>query len=272
MDWFSLMDPIAWMHPIVLQAPTPEVKVSPDVELLKSQLEFLKADHARLAADFVERMKQLTAQSESVGKDVETYLNRMSSLTALATALATGFIVFFGWQTGKEVKASVKSIVDRQLAQAVAETVDREIQMVRRSIVREQIIDKTPVDYFLQDGVEPSEEIRLLRTRGFNSPRFCKSLAELRRDTGDLVVVDFEHWKPDGQARLMEMAGKEDRAKAAIDELLRILPPNVILLVYVNGFINCLNDFPKSRVVMSNSEVTLIGNLVDAAYVSKNRN
>jgi hypothetical protein len=272
MNWFSLVDPIAWMHPIVLQTPTPEVKASPDVELLKSQLEFLKADHARLASDFVERMKQLTAQSESVGKDVETYLSRMFALTAFATTLATGFVGWFGWQTRKDAKASVKAIVDRQLAQVVAETVDREIQLVRRSISREQIIDKTPVDYFLQDGVEPSEEIRLLRTRGFNNPRFCKNLTELRRNTGDLVVVDFEHWRPDGQARLVEMTDKEDRAKAAIEELIRTLPSGTILLVYVNGFIKCLNDFPKSQVVMSNSEVALIGNLVDAAYVSKNRN
>ena len=272
MDWFSLVDPIGWMHPIVLQTPTPEVKVSPDVELLKSQLEFLKADHARLAADFVERMKQLTAQSDSVGKDVETYLSRMFALTAFATTLATGFVVWFGLQTKKDAKASVKEMVDRQLAQVVAETVDREIQMVRRSIGREQIIDKTPIDYFLQNGVEPSEEIRLLKTRGFNSPRFCRNLAELRRNTGDVVVVDFEHWRPEGQARLVEMADKEDRAKSAIVELLAILPSGTILLVYVNGFIKCLNDFPKSRVVMTNSEVALIGNLVDAAYVVSSRN
>jgi hypothetical protein len=112
-----------------------------------------------------------------------------------------------------------------------------------------------------------------LQTRkGFNNPRFCKNLTELRRNTGDLVVMDFEHWRPDGQARLVEMADKEERAKAAIEELIKTLPSGTILLVYVNGFIKCLNDFPKSQVVMSNSEVALIGNLVDTAYVSKNRN
>jgi hypothetical protein len=70
----------------------------------------------------------------------------------------------------------------------------------------------------------------------------------------------------------VEMADKEDRAKAAIEELLATLPSGTILLVYVNGRINCLNNFPNSRVVMAGSEVALIGTLADAAYVVSSRN
>jgi hypothetical protein len=59
MDWLPHID-LSMLPHFLSQTPTAELKVSnsAEVELLKSQLEFLKADHARLASDFVERMKQ----------------------------------------------------------------------------------------------------------------------------------------------------------------------------------------------------------------------
>ena len=193
MDLFSMVDPIGWTHSIVLQAATIEVKPSAEVELLKSQLEFLKADHARLAADFAERMKQLTTQSASVGDDFKTYLNYVSGLILFAT----GIFGFIGWNSLEQAKSSIKTMVDRQLSGTVAETVDREIQMVRRSILREQVVSNTTIDYFLKDGVEPAEELRLLRSRGFSKIRFCREVGKLRCDTADVVVVDLEHWLPE---------------------------------------------------------------------------
>jgi hypothetical protein len=270
MDWFPHIDLSILPH-FLSQTPTPEQKVSSsaEVELLKSQLEFLKADHARLAADFAERMKQLAAQSESVDKDVEKYLSRVFALTAFATTIGAGFVGFFGWTTWKDAKASVKAIVDRQLSQVVSETVDREIQLVRRSNTREQVITKTSVDYFLEDGTEPTREIELIRTRGFSQLRFCSNLGALRRDTGDLVVVDLEHWRPEAGTRLVDLPKekKEKLTKDFVDRLLDALPTHTILVVYVNDRIDRLNDFSKSRVIMVGSEVSLIGNLADAAYV-----
>jgi hypothetical protein len=272
MDWLPHLDLSILPH-FLSQTPAPEPKVSSsaEVELLKGQLEFLKADHARLAADFAERMKQLAAQSDSVDKDVEKYLSRVFALTALATTLGAGFVGFFGWTTWKDAKASVKTIVDRQLSLVVAETVDREIQLVRRSITREQVITKTLVDYFLEHGTEQTREIELIRTRGFGQVRFCHELGALRGDTGGLVVVDLEHWKPEGGTRLVDLPKdqKERLTKDFVDRLLvpGTLPIDTILVIYVNDRINCLNTFPNNRVIMTGSEVSLIGNLADAAYV-----
>ena len=266
MDLFSMVDPIGWTHSIVLQAAAIEVKPSAEVELLKSQLEFLKADHARLAADFAERMKQLTTQSASVGDDFKTYLNYVSGLILFAT----GIFGFIGWNSLEQAKSSIKTMVDRQLSGTVAETVDREIQMVRRSILREQVVSNTTIDYFLKDGVEPAEELRLLRSRGFSKIRFCREVGKLRRDTADVVVVDLEHWLPDGNGRLADLTDKEERTKMMMSELFLAVPNETIFVVYVNGFIKYLNDLPKNRVVMSNSQISLIGNMVDAAYVAAN--
>jgi hypothetical protein len=275
MDWFSHIDLTALPH-FLLQTPTPEAKIAPSnqaemLEMMARQLKFLEADHARLAADFAERMKQLTAQTDSVDKDVDKYLSRVFALTTLATALGTGFVGFLGWSTWKEVKASIEAIVARQVSQAVAKTVDREIQLVRRSITREQVITKTLVDYFLENGTEPSREIELIRTRGFGQVRFCHEFGTLRRDTGDLVVVDLEHWQPEAGTRLVDLPKdrKEDLTKGLVDRLLvpGTLPSDTILVVYVNDRIDCLNNFSKSRVIMVGSEVSLIGNLADAAYV-----
>lgn len=266
MDLFTLIDPIAWTHAIVLQASTIEVKPSAEVELFKSQLEFLKADHARLAADFSERMKQLTAQNTSVGDDFKTYLNYVSGLIVFAT----GILGFIGWSSLEQTKASIKTMVDRQLSGTVAETVDREIQLVRRSLLREQVVSNTPIDYFLQNGVEPAEELRLLRSRGFSKIRFCSDIGKLRRDTADVIVVDLEHWQPDGNVRFVDLPDKEEKAKAIMADLFLAVSDETIFVVYVNGIIRCLNDLPKNRTVMSNSQITLIGNMVDAAYVAAN--
>jgi hypothetical protein len=269
MDWLPHIDLSAFHH-FLLQAPAAEPKGAGtvEVELLKSQLEFLKADHGRLASEFAERMKQLTAQSESVDKEVEKYLARVFALTALATTLGAGLVGFFGWTTWKDIKATVKTIVERQLSLVVAETVDREIQLVRRSITREQVITKTSVDYFLKAGVEPAREIELIRARGFGQIRFCAQLGALRRDTADLVVVDLEHWKPDAVKHLAEDPNKEELAKNLVTELLGAVPRDTILVIYINGRINCLNQFPNNRVIMTGSEVSLIGNLADAAYIA----
>jgi len=267
MDLFSMGDPIAWTHSIVLQAPTIEVQPSAEVELFKSQLEFLKADHARLAADFSERMKQLTAQNTSVGDDFKTYLNYVSGLIVFAT----GILGFIGWSSLEQAKASIKTMVDRQLSGTVAETVDREIQLVRRSLLREQVVSNTPIDYFLQNGVEPAEELRLLRSRGFSKIRFCSEIGKLRRDTADVIVVDLEHWRSDGNVRFVDLPDREEKAKAVMADLFLAVSDETIFVVYVNGIIRCLNDLPKSRTVMSNSQITLIGNMVDAAYVAASR-
>ena len=54
-------------------------------------------------------------------------------------------------------------------------------------------------------------------------------------------------------------------------DLFLAVSDETIFVVYVNGIIKCLNDLPKSRTVMSNSQITLIGNMVDAAYVAASR-
>lgn len=267
MDLFSMGDPIAWTHSIVLQASTIEVKPSAEVELLKSQLEFLKADHARLAADFSERMKQLTAQSASVGDDFKAYLNYVSGLIAFTT----GVLVFVGWNSLKEAKASVKATVDRQLSQIVAETVEREIRTVRRSLDREGVISTVLVDYLLlESSVEPSE-CNLLRFRGFQNLKFCRQIDDLRKRSVDIVILDLENWKPNGISLgsfKAQNQAQQDQGAKPVRDTLNFLPNRPIIIVYVRGTLTILNELqPPGRVIPSNSPVTLLGNAAEAAYV-----
>ena len=268
MDWFSLMDPIAWMHPIVLQTPTPKVNASPDVELLKSQLEFLKADHARLAADFSERMKQLTAQSTSVGDDFKTYLNYIFGLIAAAT----GFATWLGWQSLEQAKASIKTTIDRQLSQAVADTIDYKVQMIRRSLDREGVISTVLVDYLLLGSLAEPKECDLLRFRGFQNLKFCNGIDDLRRKSVDIVILDLENWKPNGVSLgsfMPQNQEQQDKGSKPVQDVLATMPKRSIMIVYVRGTLRILNDLqPPGRVIPANSPVTLLGNAAEAAYVT----
>ena len=267
MDWFSLVDPIGWMHPIVLQTPTPKVNVSPDVELLKNQLEFLKADHARLAADFSERMKQLTAQSASVGDDFKTYLNYVFGLILAATGLAA----WFGWQSLEQAKASIKTTIDRQLAQAVADTIDYKVQMIRRSLDREGVISTVLVDYLLLESSTQPKEYDLLRFRGFQNLKFCNNIDDLRKRSVDIVILDLENWKPNGVSLgsfMPQNQVQQDKGSKPVRDVFDALPNHPIVIVYVRGTLKILNDLqPPGRVVPANSPVTLLGNAAEAAYV-----
>ena len=269
MDLFSMVDPIGWTHSIVLQAAAIEVKPSAEVELLKSQLEFLKADHARLAADFAERMKQLTTQSASVGDDFKTYLNYVSGLILFAT----GIFGFIGWNSLEQAKSSIKTMVDRQLSGTVAETVDREIQMVRRSIDREGVVSTVFVDYLLLDSSAEPSECDLLRFRGFKNLQFCNQIDDLRVRLVDIVILDLENWKPNGVSLGSfnpNDRNQQDLASKPVNDVLAALPnrPNrPIIIVYVRGRLTVLDNInPPSRVVPANGPVTLLGHAAEAAY------
>jgi hypothetical protein len=195
MDWFPHIDLSIFPH-FLSQTPTPQPKVliSPEVELLKSQLEFLKADHARLAADFAERMKQLTAQSNSVGDDFKTYLNYVFGLIVFVT----GFAGWFGWQSLEQAKKTIQTSIDQKLSLALADTIDRRMQMVRRSLDRESVVSTVLVDYLLLDNLTAPAEYNLLGFRGFQNLKFCSQIEDLRKRHVDIVILDLENWQPNG--------------------------------------------------------------------------
>jgi hypothetical protein len=209
MDWLPHLDLTVLPH-FLLQAPTSEAKVAPSsqaemLEMMTRQLKFLEADHARLAADFAERMKQLTAQSNSVSDDFKTYLNYVFGLIAFATGLAS----WFGLQSLEQAKKTIQTSIDQRLSLVLADTIDREMQVltdtidrrmqiVRRSLDRESVVSTVLVDYLLLDNLTAPAEYNLLGFRGFQNLKFCSQIEDLRKRHVDIVILDLENWQPNG--------------------------------------------------------------------------
>ena len=271
MGWFALVDPSLWLHSVLLQVPTPSSKsaVSPDVELLKSQLEFLKAENARVVADFGERMKLIVDENKSLSESFKTFVMTMQFVLVVFGALGA-FIVYVFKQNLEDARKVAQEMINQKVDQRISELVAEKIEYVRRSLGRERVIDATAIDYLLLDGAEP-KEVGLLRTRGFQSIRFCEAIGLLRRDVGDIVVVDLEHWQPDGKTGFLQMAKdeREARAKVLLREVLDVISPQSILVVYVSDRVEALGTLPKTKtIVPANSTITLVGTVADAAYVA----
>ena len=271
MGWFALVDPSLWLHSVLLQVPTPSSKsaVSPDVELLKSQLEFLKAENARVVADFGERMKLIVDENKSLSESFKTFVMTMQFVLVVFGALGA-FIVYVFKQNLEDARKVAQEMINQKVDQRISELVAEKIEYVRRSLGRERVIDATAIDYLLLDGSEP-KEVGLLRTRGFQSIRFCEAIGLLRRDAGDIVVVDLEHWQPDGKTAFLKLAKdeREAKAKAMLQEVLDVISPQSILVVYVSDRVEALGTLPKTKtIVPANSTITLVGTVADAAYVA----
>jgi hypothetical protein len=269
MDWLPHID-LNTLHHFLMQAPIPEPKSagSAEVELLKSQLEFLKADHARLAADFAKRVEQLTAQSNSVSDDFKTYLNYVLGLIAAATGLAG----WFGFQSLEQAKKTIQTSIDQRLSLALADMIDRKMQMVKRTLDRESVVSTVLVDYLLLDDSTPPKEYDLLGFRGFQNLKFCAQIEDLRKHNVDIVIIDLENWKPRGlplgsfDSRNLD---QQQQGAKPVEDVLALLANRTIVVVYVRGVLNILNNLqPPGRVIPANSPVTLLGNVAEAAYVA----
>jgi hypothetical protein len=283
MDWLPHLDLTVLPH-FLLQAPTSEAKVAPSsqaemLEMMTRQLKFLEADHARLAADFAERMKQLTAQSNSVSDDFKTYLNYVFGLIAFATGLAG----WFGLQSLEQAKKTIQTSIDQRLSLVLADTIDREMQVltdtidrrmqiVRRSLDRESVVSTVLVDYLLLDNLTAPAEYNLLGFRGFQNLKFCSQIEDLRKRHVDIVILDLENWQPNGVplgSFNPQDQVQQDQGAKPVQDVLAVLTQRVIVIVYVRGTLKILNDLqPPGRVIPANSPVTLLGNAAEAAYVT----
>lgn len=243
------------------------IKPPADVELLKAQLEFLKADHARLAADFSERMKQLTTQSASVSDDFKTYLGYVTALLVFSGSLLAGL----GLQSLEEAKKKIQTMINQQFSDAIASEISREVQTIRRSIARENVVSTVLIDYLLIGENTAPKEFDLLRYRGFQNLKFCTNIDDLRYKKVGIVVLDIENWLPNGVA-LGSFDPNDDiqqeKGAKPVRDVLDLLHKESILVVYVRGTLKILNTLKPGRAIPANSPITLLGHASDAAYVA----
>ena len=268
MDWFSLMDPIAWMHPIVLQTPTPKVNASPDVESLKAQIDFLKATNAQITMEYLKKLEFVSKQGDDLNSSFKDYMNWALG----GFALFGGVFFFIFKQSLDDAKEYAKKLVSQQVELRVTELVGLELAKVQLLLDRERVVSDAALDYFLLDGLEPSEML-ILRSRGFEKLEFRTSTRQIRRGSADLVVVDLVNWKPNGSILFKDLLedDREVKAKGLLEDVISVVPDTTIVVVYVNTQVKSLSPFLRGAnpMTLANSRITLVGALADAAYVTR---
>jgi hypothetical protein len=268
MDWLPSIDLSHLWDIIIAQTPTPTPTPSPvinptkaanDIELLKSQLEFLKATNGQL------------------GESFNRFVTAMQ-FTLVVFAFLGGFLAFAVGKNLDDAKRIASQLINREVENKITDLVQVEIESVKRSLQRERVIGSTVVDYYLpsNDTIEP-DDCKLLRTRGFDKVKYWNQQQKPRKPVGDVFVLDLINSKLlEGQ----EFAGltKEDaenkreaKVKEQIDIVLNWLNVNTVLVIYIDGFSKEIKNLAK-RVdyyyVAANSSVTLIGTVADSAYIA----
>lgn len=274
MDWlnsFELSQLSDWM---IAQTPTPSpTPRSSDLELLRSQIEFLKISNAQLSDSFTKFLESM--------KFALTFLSVLGGVAVVIVGFLVGQNVLEARKNVREARENfreetrittqrIQQQFEYQLAAQVRETVEREVSNVRRVLDRERIIGSAIVDYYLPSSDSEPIEKKLLRERGFQEVRFWNrdTLRALPNSQfADVVVLDLIH----SQVFPPQVTQQEKEAivENYIKQIKPLLAPYSALVFYVKGGrIDAIDHSGLKYYIPANATVALIGAVSDSAYVA----
>ena len=177
-------------HYLLGQTSPPEIVLA-DVELLKSQLEFLKQSYS----EFVETIKIIFIILGIAGTLAAYFFGKSFRDLQIAARENIEIIHDFSEAASKEAVEQVRRKVETEVAYMVEhearDIVRVEVKNIARIVKKEQVIGTTQVDYYLPRGDRPSKEVNLLRAREFGSVGFFTQINKLRTQESDVVVLDL---------------------------------------------------------------------------------
>ncbi|MBE9138839.1 hypothetical protein IQ254_16830 [Nodosilinea sp. LEGE 07088] len=244
--------PIEFTLALLAQATSPAV--SPEVELLKSQLEFVL---------------------------------RLNSVFLGFLALLGGLLTWFFKSNLDDAREMATRMVRQELSDHIEPLIKAEARNIQRTFRTEQIISNTVVDYYVpaRPGKEPLE-YGLLKGRGFLDVRLWHLGQKPQGRLGSVLVIDFvncdvlavpEIASPDGAVREVGYKKRDALVNEVIQALIDLRIGRPILVVYVRpgqgriGAIDLLSQtFPEDVRYYSsaNTPVALMGAAIDSAYVA----
>ncbi len=277
MDWLPWGDGfhvLQFWHGLA-QTPAPNFPSPTQVDLLRQQLDFLTKENARQSAEFTEKLRLVAAENQKLSESFKMFVSTMREgvyFVGILSGLVIGFLAFLFGRSFKEAQETAKAAVTRQVEERMAVIADNRINVVRRSLERESVIDRAKVEYWLLGAQVPPPEYDLLQTRGFNNVEFCTRPVQRRRQEVDVIVLDLNNWQ-DAQNRKFKELPKEEKEQQAehqiglIEERLDA-KASMVIVVYVTGVIDYLNKVGQRRLIApANNKVTLVGMVVDATYL-----
>jgi hypothetical protein len=250
-------------------AQTPAGAATSQVDLLRQQLEFLAKENARQGAEFTEKLKLLADENQKLSESFKTFVSTMKEgvyFVGILSGLGIGILTVLFGKSLKEAKDTAKAAVTRQVEERMAAIADNRVEAVRRSLDRESVVDRARVAYWLLAGNDPPREFEALLTRGFEV-EFC---SQSRRQNADVMVLDLNNWCDEQGQKFAVLPNDEQirQVKRQVDLILERATRTAVLVVYVAKRFDYLDEVGRDRLVApTNNPVTLVGTVVDAAYL-----
>jgi hypothetical protein len=135
MDWIGLLNFHHLSDWWIVQVPQP----SAEAALLKQQLDFMKAENARLGADFAEKLKFIADDNKNLSDRFSQFVTTMQFVLGLFGVIAAVGAYFLG-KSLEESKKLIKQQVELQIADQIRQEVNAKIEVVKRSLQREAVI------------------------------------------------------------------------------------------------------------------------------------
>ncbi|QIR37252.1 hypothetical protein HCG51_11360 [Tolypothrix sp. PCC 7910] len=259
---------IAQATPSPTNAPKSSPTPSTDVELLKTQLQFLQDANTRL--------------NNSFGSFVSA-INLSFVVFGLIFAIVGAVSVYLFNQSLKEARQMVREEVERRVQISVSEVVGQQVNNLKQILDREEVLGNISIDYILpQDQAlivdDYPEEYQLLAERGFKTTRILDASKRFKI-IGNVVVLDLVNYQlvkdsERGSLKEAEISQLiEQRVDDKIKEVVKSLSNKAVLIVYIRPGkqrINAIDELSqKVRYYASaNTPVNLMGTVVDSAYVA----
>lgn len=268
MDWLPSIDLSHLWDLVIAQTPTPISTPSPvltpaknlnDIELLKSQLEFLKATNGQLGESF---NKFVGAMQFTLG------------VFAFFSTVFGGVLVYIFGKNLEDAKKVASQTIHQEIDNHIAGLVKKEVRNVKRTLQRERVISSTTVDYYLPSLDGEPNEYKLLVAREFKNVKFWNKTTIPERFLADVCVLDLENSIDAAGKKFSELPPdkREETAKRIIDEFIQILPQTAILVIYVAPpALKAINNvtFKGRYYAPANTAITLVGMVADSAYVAE---
>jgi uncharacterized protein YbcI len=253
-------------------SPTATPKAVPtsgaDVELLKSQIQFLQDANTRLNNSFGSFVSAINLSFVAFG---------------VIFAIAGAVSAYLFSQSLKEARQMVRDEVERKLQASVSTVVGQQVDKLKQMLDREEILGNISVDYILPQNQallndDYPEEYLLLAERGFKATRILDASRRIKISS-NVVVLDLVNYKlvSDSEKGSIkeEEIGKliEQRVSEKIKDILKALPNKAVLVVYIRPGkqrINAIDELSQKvkYYASANTPVNLMGTIVDSAYVA----
>ena len=186
------------------------------------------------------------------------------SFAFLSVTAIAGFVGFTKIQSLRELKEGVNDLVEKAVANEIAERINQRIDDVERIVRQEEIVSSTNVKYclpMLDPDIKSLQEYQLLNNRGFDISPVENYERKSSFSNCDVVVMDF-----------VNAEFPDEEVISILNKIVTLIPERSTIVIYIKRRVNELDNVFDNQDVYytpANNVLTLMGRAIDAAQINK---